>query len=175
MKLRDYQRASRATAIYPEAGSGSTVAITYCRLGLVNEAGEVGGKVKKAMRDGVLATHGRIEPERAKAILDECGDVLWYLAQLGRELGFELVDPHDDDPGAGRHLPRDLPALALVLSMRCVNVSGMGLMDPGFVVASLSGIVRTLGSSLGEVAEANIAKLTGRAERGTLGGDGDVR
>ena len=50
-------------------------AIVYPTLGLVNEAGEVAGKIKKIFRDkeGVIA-----EEDRA-ALKDELGDVLWYL------------------------------------------------------------------------------------------------
>jgi NTP pyrophosphatase (non-canonical NTP hydrolase) len=55
-------------------------------LGLVNEAGEVAGKIKKIFRDkdGVI---GEAEWEALKA---ELGDVLWYLAQTCTELDISL-------------------------------------------------------------------------------------
>ena len=60
----------------------------YPTLGLVNEAGEVAGKIKKIFRDkeGVIA-----EDDRA-ALKDELGDVLWYLTQICTELDLSLEE-----------------------------------------------------------------------------------
>ncbi len=82
MELSDYQRRSRATAVYPDAGAN----LTYPALGLCGEAGEVAEKVKKAIRDdgGVLTA------ERRDALAGELGDVLWYVAQLATEAGLDL-------------------------------------------------------------------------------------
>ncbi|MFN8131566.1 MAG: nucleoside triphosphate pyrophosphohydrolase family protein [Solirubrobacteraceae bacterium] len=84
MKLSEYQSASRATAIYPDAGSN----LTYPALGLCGEAGECAEKVKKAMRDD----GGVLTEERREALAGELGDVLWYVAQLATEAGLELED-----------------------------------------------------------------------------------
>jgi NTP pyrophosphatase (non-canonical NTP hydrolase) len=80
--LSDYQRRSRATAVYPDAGAN----LTYPALGLCGEAGEAAEKIKKAIRDdgGVLTA------ERRAALAAELGDVLWYLAQLATEADLEL-------------------------------------------------------------------------------------
>ena len=43
----EYQEKCKSTAIYPKRD-----AIAYLSLGLVSEAGEVAGKVKKHIRDG---------------------------------------------------------------------------------------------------------------------------
>ena len=82
MRLSDYQRRSRATAVYPDAGDN----LAYPALGLCGEAGEAAEKVKKAIRDdgGVLTA------ERREALAAELGDVLWYVAQLATEAGLEL-------------------------------------------------------------------------------------
>ena len=45
----------------------------YLMLGLMNEAGEVGGAYKKEIRDDV---------DNTDLIIDEMGDVLWYLTRL---------------------------------------------------------------------------------------------
>ena len=84
MKLNDYQRESRKTALYPEVGSNAI----YPTLGLVGEAGEVADKVKKILRDknGVFDKHSK------DAIKFELGDVLWYVSQLASELGYELEE-----------------------------------------------------------------------------------
>lgn len=82
MNFNDYQQKSRATAQYPAIGH----AVIYPALGLVNEAGEVAGKIKKIFRDkqGVI---GDTEREALKA---ELGDVLWYIAQVATELDLPL-------------------------------------------------------------------------------------
>jgi NTP pyrophosphatase (non-canonical NTP hydrolase) len=82
MNFTDYQTKSRATAKYPAIGH----AIIYPTLGLVNEAGEVAGKVKKVFRD----KGGEISAETREALKGELGDVLWYLAQTCTELGISL-------------------------------------------------------------------------------------
>lgn len=61
-------------------------AIYYLTMGLASEAGEVAGKVKKALRDH----GGDIDQQRSLAIADELGDVLWYVARLADELGWDL-------------------------------------------------------------------------------------
>ena len=77
------------------------------------QAGEVADKVKKVMRD----RNGVFDAETREAIKLELGDVLWYVAQLSQELGYDLE----------------------------------------------------------EVAIANLNKLSSRAARGRLGGNGDDR
>ena len=109
MDLNEYQQRSRRTALYPAIGH----AVIYPTLGLVNEADEVAGKIKKVFRD----KDGQISEDTRQALKSELGDVLWYLAQVSTELGL----------------------------------------------------------SLGEVAEANLAKLSDRQQRGKIGGDGDTR
>lgn len=107
--FESYQRAAQRT--------GGPVAtdhpIVYPTLGLVNEAGEVAGKVKKIFRD----RQGVITEQDREALTLELGDVLWYLSELCTQLGVQLED----------------------------------------------------------VAAANITKLRGRMERGTMAGDGDTR
>jgi len=82
MRFSEYQRRSRATAVYPDLGSN----IAYPALGLCGEAGETAEKVKKAMRDD----GGTLTEERREAIAAELGDVLWYAAQLATEAGLDL-------------------------------------------------------------------------------------
>ncbi len=62
--------------------------IVYPTLGLVNEAGEVAGKVKKIFRD----RHGVITDADREALTLELGDVLWYLSELCTRLEIRLED-----------------------------------------------------------------------------------
>lgn len=87
MKLDDYQKKSRKTAIYPNQGKN----IIYPTLGFVGEAGELADKVKKIFRDD----SGKIKPEVKEAIVNEIGDVLWYMAQLCTELNIKMSEVAD--------------------------------------------------------------------------------
>jgi NTP pyrophosphatase (non-canonical NTP hydrolase) len=82
MNFSDYQKLSRRTAGYPSIGHP----VIYPVLGLVNEAGEVAGKIKKVFRD----KGGEISAETRDALKAELGDVLWYLAQVCTELEIPL-------------------------------------------------------------------------------------
>jgi NTP pyrophosphatase (non-canonical NTP hydrolase) len=80
--FNQYEEVVSGTAIYPEAGLGSMMALSYVALGL-GEAGEVQGKVKKYIRDGVF---------EKREVMKELGDVLWYVTAMAKELGYSLQD-----------------------------------------------------------------------------------
>lgn len=82
MTFEEYQKVSRTTAMYPNAGKN----FIYPVLGLCGEAGEVAEKIKKIIRDH----GGSISEEKKQEIKKELGDVLWYIAQLSTELGFSF-------------------------------------------------------------------------------------
>lgn len=82
MDFDEYQKKSRKTALYPDAGNN----FVYPTLGLSGEAGEVAEKIKKVIRD----KNGKIDQETKDMIKKELGDVLWYVAQLATELGLTL-------------------------------------------------------------------------------------
>jgi NTP pyrophosphatase (non-canonical NTP hydrolase) len=84
MNFNDYQTKSRRTAGYPAIGHP----VIYPTLGLVNEAGEVAGKIKKVFRD----KGGEISEETRSALKAELGDVLWYISQICTELDLSLDD-----------------------------------------------------------------------------------
>jgi|TARA_R110001606_G_scaffold376942_1_gene535819 NTP pyrophosphatase (non-canonical NTP hydrolase) len=83
MNFNDYQMQSSKTSIYDDKYN-----ITYPTLGLVNEAGEVAGKVKKVFRDngGVFGLRER------ESIKKELGDVLWYMSALCNDLSINMSD-----------------------------------------------------------------------------------
>lgn len=88
--LDDYQRGCAKTANYPEAGSGSTTAVTYTVLGIAGEGGEVADRWKKVLR----GDHGEsvLTPEVKELLAKEIGDQLWYAARLSAELGMDLSE-----------------------------------------------------------------------------------
>jgi NTP pyrophosphatase (non-canonical NTP hydrolase) len=83
MRFDEYEKIIGDTAIYPDVGKGTQVALSYTALGLVGEGGEFSEKVKKWIRDGVI-------DKRLAA--KELGDVLWYLTASAKELGYRLQD-----------------------------------------------------------------------------------
>ena len=76
--MDDYQKNAAETAIY-----SSKHAVICPALGLAAEAGEVANKVKKILREGDFDR---------KAIADEIGDCLWYIAALCRDLNISMND-----------------------------------------------------------------------------------
>ena len=81
MYMNQYQTQAKKTAVFPDH-----VKLPYLSLGLMNEAGEAGGNVKKYLRgdynDTVLKSKLR----------GELGDVLWYLTMLADAVGVTLED-----------------------------------------------------------------------------------
>jgi len=73
-----YKDFTRRTARYPKRREKE-----YLMLGLMNEAGEVGGAYKKEIRDRV---------DNTDLIIDELGDVLWYLTRLCDVYGVEISE-----------------------------------------------------------------------------------
>lgn len=84
MQLSDYQAKAMETAIFPKE-----YYLIYPALGLVNEAGEYAGKVKKILR----GDSGAVK----EAAAAELGDVLWYLAACAEGLGVSLNDIAQDN------------------------------------------------------------------------------
>ena len=84
MEFNEYQKLARTTAIYANKDKN----FVYPTLGLVGEAGEVAEKIKKIIRDG----DGVVTDEKRQELKKELGDVLWYIANLGIELGLNMDD-----------------------------------------------------------------------------------
>ncbi len=81
MEFSDYQREAKKTALYPTIGHP----IVYPALGLAGESGEVLDKIKKIFRD-----HDGYFQDQKQGLVDELGDVLWYLSAICAELDTTL-------------------------------------------------------------------------------------
>jgi NTP pyrophosphatase (non-canonical NTP hydrolase) len=88
MLMNYYQEQARKTALYPNAGND----FIYPALGLVGEAGEIANKLKKVIRDEKAMTVDDMQESTRHEVAKELGDVLWYVAQLSSELGYQLED-----------------------------------------------------------------------------------
>jgi len=85
MQLDEYQKNADSTAVYP--GKYTLEGLIYVTLGL-GEAGEFQNKVKKILRDD----NNILTEERRDALIDELGDILWYISQVSTELRINLSD-----------------------------------------------------------------------------------
>lgn len=94
MDLTTYQQTAVSTAKYPNVGDN----LVYPALGLAGECGEVVEHVKKLYRktgridcyDGSLSSNASHSHDLALAL--EIGDVLWYIAALASEIGYDLSE-----------------------------------------------------------------------------------
>jgi NTP pyrophosphatase (non-canonical NTP hydrolase) len=77
LTLNHYQEQAATTAIYPQE-----VELEYLSLGLCSEAGEFAGKIAKWYRKDNDFPRGDV--------IDELGDVLWFIAQMANHLEVPL-------------------------------------------------------------------------------------
>lgn len=86
LTLNGYQSQAATTAIYPSAK-----ALEYLSLGLASEAGEVCGKLAKWYRkDSSVSFTSNWDSFPHEEVLDELGDVLWFISEMARYLGADL-------------------------------------------------------------------------------------
>ncbi len=83
MDFNEYQKKAWSTAKYRNKGYN----IYYPIMGLGSETGEVLGKIKRIMRD---QNNDIISIDLRNKIIDELGDVLWYIAAIATELNTSL-------------------------------------------------------------------------------------
>ena len=95
MTLDEYQKKALSTNINP-----GTHVFFDRMFGLVGEAGELADKVKKWIRDD-NADWDKLDKHM---MMDELGDVLWYVATLADTLGYKLdeVARHNAEKLASR-------------------------------------------------------------------------
>ena len=109
--LAEYQRLARVTSRHRPVKGGD--AITTPMLGLIGETGEVVSELKKHVREGAAYITFR------DRLVEELGDLLWYVADLASGRGIRLVDidQHVDTASAGFSAERPAdwirPALSL--------------------------------------------------------------
>lgn len=98
MDMDEYQKLAARTGAVPD---GTVLQLYDLGLGIAGEAGEVAEKLKKSIRDDGAT----ISDERKQMLKNEIGDVLWYVSQLSRTLGFSLseVAQHNVDKLWERH------------------------------------------------------------------------
>jgi NTP pyrophosphatase (non-canonical NTP hydrolase) len=83
-KTASYVSSNKSSFVVEYTDGTYAVANCYPFLGLLSEAGEVAGKIKKK-----LMTGSNVNPED---LMKELGDVLWYVNACAREIGVSLED-----------------------------------------------------------------------------------
>lgn len=86
MDFDEYEKRARSTATFE--GKQAEYELMYLTIGISGEAGEIAEKVKKILRND----DGVITDEKREALKNEVGDVLWYLSQFSRTLGFTFSE-----------------------------------------------------------------------------------
>lgn len=93
LDMEQYQTRAATTAHYPRHDmSADPIAIAYCVGKLNGEAGEASEIFWKHQRANATEDLPLVEltAEAKRKLLDEAGDVLWYIAMIARELGVSL-------------------------------------------------------------------------------------
>jgi NTP pyrophosphatase (non-canonical NTP hydrolase) len=83
MNFIEYQKLAHSTSLNTSINGDK---IAYDVIGLVNESGELAGKVKKLYRD----KNGQIDILVVDDIVKELGDILWYLSEIATHLEIPL-------------------------------------------------------------------------------------
>lgn len=175
----DYQRAALVTwTRNPTPGAP----LLYLALGVVDESGEVAGKVKKMHRDN----DGRWSPDLRRSLCKELGDVLWYTAVMAHEAGHTLssvvyhATRHPSRPNLlGRYTMARAAVLLCIRAGRLADCAdgpaGLWLDALAEVILAIDAVSVCAGLTLPDIMAANINKLRGRQARGTIHGNGDDR
>lgn len=190
-----YQDETQATAVYP--GQGSITGLSYVGLKFAGESGEVSEHIGKALRDDA----GEITDDRKLLLSRELGDVLWYIARGGRELGVRMSHVGLADmtelgsvviPGRGTSTARTCMAFGLTSSAGRFNAMLLEILTKqagnydtvqrdemvrllGLALYWLTQLAQECGLDLQAIADENLEKLRKRKDEGTLHGSGSNR
>lgn len=146
-------------------------------LGLVGEAGETADYVKK-----ILFHEMDFTTEVKDKMLKECGDILWYttFAAVTLEVGLEELPTGDIDLPIKAQFNDDLRRYSLAVGHEAGLLAGtmndiidgrleyredvrlLMVVKLGRLFRNLMSLISVLGSSLPEVLEMNVAKLSRR-------------
>ncbi len=95
MTFGEYEDRARSAGNYSAEGIG----VAYSALALAGEAGELANIVKKAWWTSGKATGDEtaigelvLDEEASRRVIDEAGDVLWYLSAVCKACGVSLED-----------------------------------------------------------------------------------
>jgi NTP pyrophosphatase (non-canonical NTP hydrolase) len=164
MDLTEYQRKAFSTSTIDWAtANGRQVAV----LGVLGEVGSLATVMKKQTRDGSVYTGAKSD------LIEECGDVLWYLAAIathyGLDLGRAVASCMFPEPAAGEngHLWSLIEAVMHLNSIVAADneffaVDAANLEDPlGETAQMVLHAIERESLVLSEVLEENLRKTQG--------------
>jgi len=177
MDFKTYQIESRKTAIYP----GLDKDISYVLMGFMGEFGELSEKFKKVMRDN----NGVMSQERIDGIINELGDILWYLFQVYSEAKIDFEKEYVEKQ---LFIEQKSSLLNLLVAMNCA-ISDIAIFcvsknqvllscitDPSnSLVSCIKCLCQACNITIEEIMDKNIEKLKSRLERNVIKGEGDNR
>lgn len=193
MDFFQYRKLIEPLAVYPLVGTGASLAIAYCAIGLCEESYELFEKIDKS---GIENGDVVFPNEDLDGITYELGDVLWYATRLLCELR-RMTGDYDVDwssiPDAPNTFGMDIIASACVIGGRVKKLVRDTKDEDKHVKAILNNLLvlfsridslardvcmagrPEVGLGLSFIATRNIEKLHGRRDRGTIQGEGDAR
>ena len=127
--LEEYNNFLQECSHYQGNGEGSIEELNYLILGLAGESGEVIELMKKHARNfGIATDKGSLRklPHMTKIrMIDELGDILWYLIKLTTVLDVSLVDVIELNVrklrGRQPHLAWPFTEIPLRITEACTN------------------------------------------------------
>lgn len=146
---------------------GNITSTDYLQLGIIEESGEIAGKLKKYMR-------GDFPYKQLKeSIKKEIGDLSWYLVLYAYVNGYPIEkfrEPHEKD------IMKNIKNIEI---MKGRLVKADHPRHQAKIIESLVGCSVDLASSFGytmdEITNANIEKTMSRLARNKIRGSGDER
>tara|TARA_R110000824_G_scaffold8450_4_gene38498 strand:+ start:2957 stop:3490 length:534 start_codon:yes stop_codon:yes gene_type:complete len=177
MYLSEYQAKAHNNSLETEINGSKTL---YSVVGVIDECGEIAGKIKKLHRD----FGGEISDEWSEDISKEIGDVLWYIAEIASIKGWNLSEIDE----VNCHLEgycncKDISdALMQSNKATCLLMSGVQSSNDletriamALLIIYLEKMSNFVGKTLMDIMDINIKKVESRRERNVIKGNGDNR
>lgn len=168
MNIKEYAEKCRTFITMTDEGALRN----YLNLGLIEEVGEVAGKLAKILR--VKQSLDTFSDEERVAIAKELGDVCWFVCvsvekpERVEERLTNFRPKYDVNLWTYTGLVARLSALSLDISLN-MPITAV------FILSTVEEIGRRIGYTLEEIMQQNIDKLTDRQARGVINGNGDNR
>jgi NTP pyrophosphatase (non-canonical NTP hydrolase) len=185
MLLSVYQEQAMKFARYPMKGQN----LEYTVIGLAGETGELVNHIQRLIRD----FNGIITQDMIKLIVNELGDICWYVSGVCFESGVKIDEIPLISPYSNINAYIGMNRLCISLSSHVGRLCQVFLEDDGFggylqhtremqigvwcgsVLWHVDAIAQRVGHNLTSILRLNIEKLESRLASGTLNGAGDSR